>query len=171
MWPPLAGGLEYRTTDGTETSLAIFERIRGELQGRLGIHASTPWAAIMSAFGSLPEELRTAPKIEGPAAERRRGGTARHGRGDALGTYVEAARLLGERTARDATSGLASDKDDKDFAPEAVQSLLSTSAVSIHAQPGGGKSPWPVAAWFEDGCPGEVRCGCGKGRRVGSRRF
>jgi maltose alpha-D-glucosyltransferase/alpha-amylase len=111
----MAGGLTYRAKDGKETSLAI-------LTG-FAANCKDAWEFTLDALGryyervgSLPEEHRVAPKVEGQpldsvdaelpdkVAER-------------LGTYVEAARLLGERTAAMHVC-LASDKDDKDFAPE-----------------------------------------------------
>ena len=66
--------------------------------------------------GALATELRVPPKNEGSlleAVEREIPPLV----AERLGTYIESARLLGERTAA-LHLCLASDKDDKDFAPE-----------------------------------------------------
>lgn len=113
--PPMAGGLTYRAKDGKETSLAI-------LSG-FAANCTDAWEYTLDALGryyervgALPEELRTAPKVTGQPLDAVEAElpviiTER------LGTYLEAARLLGERTAAMHLC-LASDKDDKDFAPE-----------------------------------------------------
>jgi maltose alpha-D-glucosyltransferase/alpha-amylase len=113
--PPLAGGLVYRSRDGRETSLGI-------LSG-FAPNCRDGWDFTLDALGryyarvgSLPEESRTPPPIEGTHLEAVESElsvlvTER------LSTYVEAARLLGERTA-ELHLCLASDGDDPDFAPE-----------------------------------------------------
>ena len=47
-----------------------------------------------------------------------------------IGTYFEAARLLGQRTG-ELHLALASDTDNRDFAPEFLHAVLSKSPVSI----------------------------------------
>ncbi|HXI71177.1 MAG TPA: maltose alpha-D-glucosyltransferase [Verrucomicrobiae bacterium] len=113
--PPLAGGLEYRTTDGKETSLAILSGFAANCKDAWEFTLDT-LGRYYERVGSLPEELRTAPKIEGQPLNAVEAELPVMVAGR-LGTYVEAARLLGERTAA-LHLCLASDKDDQDFAPE-----------------------------------------------------
>jgi maltose alpha-D-glucosyltransferase/alpha-amylase len=113
--PPLAGGLGYCAKDGSETGLAI-------LSGFV-TNCTDSWEYTLDVLGryyervsSLPEAEREAPKVQGRPldaieAELPLLVTER------LGTYVEAARLLGERTAA-LHLCLASDQDDPGFAPE-----------------------------------------------------
>jgi len=113
--PPMAGGLEYRAKDGKGTSIAM-------LSG-FAANCKDAWEFTLDALGryyervgSLPEELRTAPKVTGQpvdAVEAELPALV----AERLGTYAEAARLLGERTA-ELHLCLASDPEDKDFAPE-----------------------------------------------------
>jgi maltose alpha-D-glucosyltransferase/alpha-amylase len=115
--PPMAGGIEYRAKNGKETSLAILSGFAANCHDGWEFTLDT-LGRYYDRVGTLPVELREPPKIEGQpldaveselpimVAER-------------LGTYVEAARLLGERTAAMHLC-LASDRDHKDFAPEAL---------------------------------------------------
>jgi maltose alpha-D-glucosyltransferase/alpha-amylase len=113
--PPLAGGLVYRARNGQETSIGILSGFAANCRdgweftlGALGRY--------YERIGSLAPEQRVPPRIESslldavdleiPVLVEER-----------LGTYVESARLLGERTAA-LHLCLAIDKDDKDFAPE-----------------------------------------------------
>jgi maltose alpha-D-glucosyltransferase/alpha-amylase len=112
--PALAGGIEYRAADGSQTSLAILSAFVP--------NCKDAWDFTLDALGryfervgSLSEELRPPPGdahvldlagAELPPVVPER-----------LGTYVEAARLLGERTAALHVC-LASEEEDKDFAPE-----------------------------------------------------
>jgi maltose alpha-D-glucosyltransferase/alpha-amylase len=113
--PPMAGGLTYRAKDGKEISLAILSGFAANCKDAWEFTLDT-LGRYYERVGSLPEEQRTAPKIEGQpldavAAELPDMVAER------LGTYVESARLLGERTAAMHLC-LACDKDDKEFAPE-----------------------------------------------------
>ncbi len=113
--PLLAGGLVYRSRDGQETSVAILSGFASNCRDG--------WEFTLAALGryyqrvgSLAEELRTPPKVEGSpldAIDQEIPGLV----AERLGTYVESARLLGERTAA-LHLCLASDLDNKDFAPE-----------------------------------------------------
>jgi maltose alpha-D-glucosyltransferase/alpha-amylase len=113
--PPMAGGLTYHSKDGNETSLAILSSFV--------TNSKDGWEFTLDSLGryyerigSLAQEFRSAPTVEPLpldgvdselpvlVAER-------------LGTYVEAARLLGECTAA-LHLCLASDMEDKNFAPE-----------------------------------------------------
>lgn len=122
--PPMAGGLIYRGNDNQKTSLAILTEF--------ATNCKDAWdytLEILSRYyervGSLPSELRTAPKVDGlsfdaietepPVLVTER-----------LSTYAEAARLLGERTAA-MHRCLASDQDDKDFAPVPFNSFYQRS--------------------------------------------
>jgi len=113
--PPMAGGLTYLTADGGRISLAL-------LSG-FAANCKDGWQFTLDSLGryyervgALPEDQRSAFQVEGlpldstvgevPAVVTER-----------LGTYVEAARLLGEQTAA-LHLCLASNKEDRDFAPE-----------------------------------------------------
>jgi maltose alpha-D-glucosyltransferase/alpha-amylase len=113
--PPLAGGLIYHARDGREASLGI-------LSG-FAANCKDGWEFSLEALGryyarvgSLADEARIAPTTAGvdldamgeeiPALVAER-----------LSTYVETARLLGERTAA-LHRVLAGDHEEKDFAPE-----------------------------------------------------
>ncbi|HZI33859.1 MAG TPA: alpha-glucosidase C-terminal domain-containing protein, partial [Candidatus Binatia bacterium] len=113
--PPMAGGLEYRTKDGKDTSLAI-------LSG-FAANCKDAWEFTLDALGryyerisSLPDAVLGLPQIEGQPLDA-------VGRElpmvvtERLGTYLETARLLGERTAAMHLC-LAEDEEDKAFAPE-----------------------------------------------------
>ena len=113
--PPLAGELEYRTREGATTGLAI-------LAGFVS-NAKDAWEFTLDTLGryydrvsSLPEEHEVAPgtaafRLEGPGQEISSVVAER------LGTYVESARVLGDRTAA-LHLCLASEKEDPNFAPE-----------------------------------------------------
>ncbi len=113
--PGMAGGLTYRARDGKETSLGILSRFVPNCRDG--------WDFTLDALSryydrimSLTEELRATPqtsrlKLDSLDADIPTVITER------LSTYVETARLLGERTAQ-LHLCLASDKEDKDFAPE-----------------------------------------------------
>ncbi len=113
--PPMAGGLEYHARDGTEASLAILSGFAANCKDGWEFTRDV-LGRYYERVGSLPEAHREAPKIEGQPldaveAELPVMVTER------LGTYVEAARLLGRRTAA-LHLCLASDKDDQNFLPE-----------------------------------------------------
>jgi len=113
--PPLAGAMEYHSKDGLTTGLAILTGFVANCKDAWEFSLDT-LGRYFERVSSLPEEQREAPRtdthlldnvdraIPTIVAER-------------LGTYVEAARLLGDRTAA-LHLCLESDKDDKDFAPE-----------------------------------------------------
>jgi len=113
--PPLAGALEYHTKDGTTTGLAILAGFVANCKDAWEYTLDT-LSRYYERVSSLPEERRDAPAVSGSlldgldkdmptvVAER-------------LGTYVEAARLLGDRTAA-LHLCLESEKEDKHFAPE-----------------------------------------------------
>jgi maltose alpha-D-glucosyltransferase/alpha-amylase len=113
--PPMAGGLIYRTMDGQETSLGILSGFAANCKDAWEFTRES-LGRYYQRIGSLPEESRTAPKMEEGRLDDFEGElpvlvTER------LGTYAEAARLLGERTAAMHLC-LASDNSDKDFSPE-----------------------------------------------------
>jgi len=113
--PPMAGGLTYRARDGRETSLAILSGFAANCRDGWEFTLDS-LSRYYERVGSLSEESRMAPKVEGlpldtieaefPVLVTER-----------LGTYVETARLLGECTAAMHLC-LASDRDDWGFAPE-----------------------------------------------------
>ena len=113
--PPLAGALEYHARDGGTIGLAI-------LTGYIA-NCKDAWEYTLDTLGryydrvsSLPKEHREAPgaetlRLEGAEEEIPTVVAER------LGTYVEAARLLGDRTAA-LHLCLESEKEDPNFAPE-----------------------------------------------------
>jgi maltose alpha-D-glucosyltransferase/alpha-amylase len=113
--PPLAGTLEYHARDGGTTGLAI-------LTGFIS-NCKDAWVFTLDTLGryydrvsSLPEEQRAVPSAE----EFRLGGAEEEIPpivAQRLGTYVESARLLGDRTAA-LHLCLESEKEDPNFAPE-----------------------------------------------------
>jgi maltose alpha-D-glucosyltransferase/alpha-amylase len=113
--PPMAGGLTYRGRDGRETSLAILSGFAANCRDAWE-YTLDSLGRFYDRVGSLPEEARSAPKVgersmelvaeELPVLVPER-----------IGTYAEAARLLGERTAAMHLC-LGSDRENKDFAPE-----------------------------------------------------
>jgi maltose alpha-D-glucosyltransferase / alpha-amylase len=122
--PPMAGGLTYRARNGQQTSLGV-------LCG-FAANCKDAWEFTLESLGryyervgSLAEESRTPPTLEPMSidaidAELPVLVTER------LGTYAESARLLGERTAA-LHRCLASDKNDRDFAPEPFNSFYQRS--------------------------------------------
>jgi maltose alpha-D-glucosyltransferase/alpha-amylase len=113
--PPLAGGLTYRTSGGEDIGLGILSGFMANCKDGWE-YTLEVLGRYYQRIGSLPEEQRTAPKIDGLPLDGITGEvpvlvTER------LSSYVEAARLLGQRTA-ELHLCLASDKDNKDFAPE-----------------------------------------------------
>jgi maltose alpha-D-glucosyltransferase/alpha-amylase len=113
--PPLAGGLTYSTSDGKETSLAILTGFVPNCKDGWEFTLDT-LSRYYERIGSLSQESRMAPKIEGlplDAVEKELPVLV----AQRLSTYVEAARLLGERTAALHCS-FSCDRDDKDFMPE-----------------------------------------------------
>jgi maltose alpha-D-glucosyltransferase / alpha-amylase len=115
--PPLAGALEYhRDNDSTTTSLAI-------LHGFIP-NCKDAWAYTLDTVeryyervNALPEEHREAPYPQthmlDAASQELPLSVA-----ELLGTYAEAARLLGERTASLHLCLESAGSDEKDFAPE-----------------------------------------------------
>jgi maltose alpha-D-glucosyltransferase/alpha-amylase len=113
--PPFAGALEYQRYDGARTCLGI-------LSGFIA-NATDGWQYTMDALGRYFERVRTLPANAGAEvpATTPLVSLAERGVPDAvaeiIGTYFEAARLLGQR-AGELHLALASDPDHRDFAPE-----------------------------------------------------
>ncbi|MCF7763334.1 MAG: maltose alpha-D-glucosyltransferase [Verrucomicrobia bacterium] len=113
--PPLAGSLEYRKNNGDVMSLGILSAL---VPG-----SKDAWEYTLDALGryfervwSLPEETRTVPADPGSLlslVDREIPGLVP----ERIGTFLESARLLGERTAS-MHLALASEPDDKEYAPE-----------------------------------------------------
>lgn len=113
--PALAGALEYRRDNGDVLSMGILSTLVGE--------AKDAWEHTLDALGrfyervrSLPEEFQAAP-AEGGSILALADKEIPEIVPERIGTYLESARLLGERTAA-MHLALASEADDKDFAPE-----------------------------------------------------
>jgi maltose alpha-D-glucosyltransferase/alpha-amylase len=113
--PAFAGGLEYCAKDGSSGSLAILTEFIS--------NAKVAWEYTLDALGrfydrigALPPEQSTPPALEGHVLDYldKEPPPLAH---EILGTYQESTRLLGERTAQMHLC-LASDKENKDFAPE-----------------------------------------------------
>jgi maltose alpha-D-glucosyltransferase / alpha-amylase len=113
--PALLGGLQYAPSGAASTDLAILMAFVPNCRDA--------WQYTLDALGryydrisSLPEEHRQPPRIEGnmvDAADREVPALIQ----ERMGTYTDAARLLGERTAA-LHLCLASDSENKNFAPE-----------------------------------------------------
>jgi maltose alpha-D-glucosyltransferase/alpha-amylase len=113
--PPMAGGLTYRARDGKETSLAILSGFAANCKDGWDFTLET-LGRYYARVGSLSDELRKSPKVEGlplDAVQLELPNLV----SERMGTYVEAVRILGARTA-ELHRCLAGDPDDKDFAPE-----------------------------------------------------
>lgn len=113
--PMLAGGLEFNRDDGQQVSLAILHA--------LVPNAQDGWSYTQDALGryyermdSLQTEPQVAPRAQGSLLDWTRSELPAHVP-ERVGTYVELARLLGERTAA-LHVALASDTEDQNFRPE-----------------------------------------------------
>jgi maltose alpha-D-glucosyltransferase/alpha-amylase len=112
---PVAGALKYMRANGEEFTVAILTRF---LPG-----AKNAWEYTLDALGRYFERIGTAvgqPKFAVPAGGPPIGFNQEpvpESVAVLIGTYLEAARLLGQRTGQ-LHVALASEPDDKDFAPE-----------------------------------------------------
>lgn len=113
--PALAGGIQYTPKDGAPRSLAILSAFAP--------NAKDAWEFTLDSLGrfydrvsALPPEESAPPQVETHVLEDL-GKEIPPMVIERLGTYPENARLLGERTAQMHLC-LASDKDNKEFAPE-----------------------------------------------------
>jgi maltose alpha-D-glucosyltransferase / alpha-amylase len=121
--PPVAGALEYRRGQAEPMTLAI-------LQGFVP-NQGDAWGLTLDAVGRYYEEVLSIPPTPDLAAPR---GTllemAEMGppplAAEAIGAYLESARLMGRRTA-EMHRALASGPDDPDFAPEPFTTLYQRS--------------------------------------------
>ncbi len=112
---PLAGALEYRASDGSSTSLGILTGSVANCQDAWEFTLDT-LSRYYERVSTLPEGQCEVPAISGSLLE----GFEQEMPAivaERLGTYVEAARLLGDRTAAFHLC-LESEKEDKNFAPE-----------------------------------------------------
>ena len=113
--PPVAGGLEYRPRNGRPMTLAILQGfVRNE---------GDAWQYTLDSLGRYFEravcrsaELAAAPLPSPALLDLTERGIPRLAH-ELIGSYLEAARLLGQRTA-EMHLALASAPDDPDFAPE-----------------------------------------------------
>jgi maltose alpha-D-glucosyltransferase / alpha-amylase len=113
--PPLAGALEYRRASGETFTIGILSGLVAD--------AKDAWPYTLDMLGryfervrTMPEESEQMPGLDGGLVEL----AAREVPNSVaalIGTYIELARLLGQRTA-ELHLALASDSDNKDFAPE-----------------------------------------------------
>ena len=113
--PPVAGCLKYQRGNGEELTMGVLTHFLS--------NAKDAWAFTLDALGrflervSTPSEGRLEPIADGSVfalAEQ----DVPEPVAAIIGTYMEAARLLGQRTG-ELHLALASDADDRDFAPEA----------------------------------------------------
>jgi maltose alpha-D-glucosyltransferase/alpha-amylase len=113
--PPVAGGLEFRRNNGETFTVGILSGLVPD--------AKDAWPYTLDMLGryfervrTLPEESQHLPGMDGSLidlAEREVPNSVTA----LIGTYIELARLLGQRTAQ-MHLALSSDPDNKDFAPE-----------------------------------------------------
>ncbi len=113
--PPVAGWLEYRRKNGERVSLGILTALIA--------NAKDAWPYTLDMLGRYFERVRSRTE-ESPAVPAVDGSllslAARDvpdSVSDMIGTYLELARLLGQRTG-ELHLALASDAENKDFAPE-----------------------------------------------------
>ncbi len=123
--PPLAGALEYRRAGSEPMTMAM-------LQGFVP-NEGDAWSYTLDALGRFFEQALTAevPLDEVPPLATRAmldatGQDIPELAGDMVGSYLEQARLLGERTA-EMHLALAEATDDKQFAPEAFTTMYQRS--------------------------------------------
>jgi maltose alpha-D-glucosyltransferase / alpha-amylase len=117
--PPVAGALEYRRRDGQPTTIGI-------LQGFVA-NEGDAWQFTLDALDNYLQDAMAHPEdIEPPdpggapldLANQEPPEIAR----ELIGTYLESARLIGQRTA-ELHIALASDPEDPEFAPEPFSTL------------------------------------------------
>jgi len=112
---PVAGALKYMRANGEEFTVAILTRFLPE--------AKNAWEYTIDALGRYFERIGTAvnqPKFAAPAEGPAIGFNQQpvpETVAVLIGTYLEAARIIGERSGQ-LHVALASEPDDKDFAPE-----------------------------------------------------
>ena len=112
---PVAGALKYLRANGEEFTVAILTRFLPE--------AKNAWEYTIDALGRYFERIGTAvnqPKFAAPAEGPAIGFNQEQVPETVavlIGTYLEAARIMGQRTGQ-LHVALASESDDKDFAPE-----------------------------------------------------
>jgi maltose alpha-D-glucosyltransferase/alpha-amylase len=113
--PGVAGSLEYRRRNGESATLGILTDF---LSG-----AQNAWEFTLDTLGRYFERVRTAPEAaqvdQSPAGSllELAQGEVPHPVAALLGTYLESARLLGQRTG-EMHLALASNSENRDFAPE-----------------------------------------------------
>ena len=111
--PPLAGALEYHKNKGKPISLAILQEL---------VHnEGDAWHYTLDSLDRYFERVLAHPTVQVPPLPQRSllalGGDVPSLAHEAIGPYLESARLLGERTAG-LHEALASVPDDPDFSPE-----------------------------------------------------
>jgi maltose alpha-D-glucosyltransferase / alpha-amylase len=112
---PVAGALKYMRANGEEFTVGLLTRFLPE--------AKNAWEYTIDALGRYFERIGTAlnqPKFAAPAAGPPIGFNQEpvpETVAVLIGTYLEAARIMGQRTGQ-LHVALASETDDKDFAPE-----------------------------------------------------
>jgi trehalose synthase-fused probable maltokinase len=112
--PPLAGYLEYLSEEGTRTALGMLQGYIAN-QGdawQFTLKALAEYYERVSQLGGPLSEVPHAPLLK--LSDQTLPGDARQ----RIGPYIDAAALLGRRTA-ELHLALASDPDDADFAPQA----------------------------------------------------
>jgi maltose alpha-D-glucosyltransferase/alpha-amylase len=112
--PPLAGALEHHRKHDVYT-IGVLHGFIPQCKDAWS-HTQDVLSRFFERVQSLPAAVKVPPRIEG-TLEQLVGSALPAEVVERLGTYVESARLLGQRTAQ-MHMALASDLDDKDFAPE-----------------------------------------------------
>jgi maltose alpha-D-glucosyltransferase/alpha-amylase len=113
--PPLAGYLDYRRQGGDEISLGILSGFVADAKDAW-THTLDTLSRFFDRVRLLPEDQREAAPPKAPLQELTTAALPPV-MGELIGTYLEAERLLGQRTA-EMHLALASDPEDKEFAAE-----------------------------------------------------
>ncbi len=113
--PPLSGGIEFRREDGQQVSLSIMHGLVANSQDAWE-YTLDSLGRYYERVGSLNDEAEQETRVDGSLLDWAETELPAHVP-ERIGTYLESARLLGERTAA-MHLALASDKEDNNFCPE-----------------------------------------------------
>ena len=130
--PPLAGAVEYHRSWGEPMTLAVLQARSCQTREMPGISRGTAWAVTSSASSPGRCKHRSCPCRTAPCWNSWRANS--RAAQELLGSFLEQARLLGQRTA-ELHLALASVPDDPAFAPEPFTLMYQRSLYqSLRAQ-------------------------------------